>query len=418
MAHREESSMSTTHPNGRRAPGTGSISVRRDAAGRETFYGKWTAPGGRQVKRKIGLKRVPGSRDGLTRRQAEIALRELMAATDALPVTSVRVDMQTAATTYLAEMQTRGRKPSSIRSTRAAFDTWLVPHFDGRTLDSIQPADVEDLLRKMRIAGLAAKSIRNYGATLSAVFNFAMHARRRWVTTNPVAAVDLPTAPAYVDIRFLSVDEVHALAAAAHTGVYRELDAAMYRTAAMTGVRLGECISLRWRDVDFGAGRVRIRRTYDRKSGLFTTPKSRRSERSVPLADDLAGVLERLGKSQHGAGFDPDGLADALVFADPYSGGPVNDNHVRTRYRLALKAANLDPSRRFHDLRHTFGTTMAAAGVPMRTLQEWMGHRDIATTQRYADYAPSAHEREWIEQAFRSDRGTSRGTSVRESQRT
>jgi integrase len=37
---------------------------------------------------------------------------------------------------------------------------------------------------------------------------------------------------------------------------------------------------------------------------------------------------------------------------------------------------------------------MAAAGVPMRTLQEWMGHRDIQTTQRYADYAPSQHESE------------------------
>ena len=38
---------------------------------------------------------------------------------------------------------------------------------------------------------------------------------------------------------------------------------------------------------------------------------------------------------------------------------------------------------------------MAAAGTPMRTLQEWMGHRDIETTQRYADYAPSEHEAGW-----------------------
>jgi site-specific recombinase XerD len=43
---------------------------------------------------------------------------------------------------------------------------------------------------------------------------------------------------------------------------------------------------------------------------------------------------------------------------------------------------------------------MAAAGVPMRTLQEWMGHRDIQTTQRYADYAPNAREVEMVEAAF------------------
>jgi integrase len=46
---------------------------------------------------------------------------------------------------------------------------------------------------------------------------------------------------------------------------------------------------------------------------------------------------------------------------------------------------------------------MAAAGVPMRTLQEWMGHRDFATTLVYADYTPSEHEAEWVEQAFAVD---------------
>ncbi len=73
------------------------------------------------------------------------------------------------------------------------------------------------------------------------------------------------------------------------------------------------------------------------------------------------------------------------------------------RYRKALKATKLDQSHRFHDLRHTFGTHMAAAGVPMRTLQEWMGHRDIATTERYADDAPSAREAELVAAAFARD---------------
>jgi integrase len=70
------------------------------------------------------------------------------------------------------------------------------------------------------------------------------------------------------------------------------------------------------------------------------------------------------------------------------------------RYRRALKAAKLAPTHRFHDLRHTFGTTMAAAGVPMRTIQEWMGHRDLATTQRYTDYVPNEREVEMVDRAF------------------
>lgn len=57
----------------------------------------------------------------------------------------------------------------------------------------------------------------------------------------------------------------------------------------------------------------------------------------------------------------------------------------------------------FHSLRHTFGTRMAAVGVPMRTLQEWMGHRDFTTTLVYADFAPDpAGGAAFVERAFGS----------------
>jgi site-specific recombinase XerD len=53
---------------------------------------------------------------------------------------------------------------------------------------------------------------------------------------------------------------------------------------------------------------------------------------------------------------------------------------------------------------------MAAAGVPMRTLHEWMGQRDLSTTQIYADYASSAHEAAFVEEAFGG--GNGRHTAV------
>ncbi|HEV7529716.1 MAG TPA: tyrosine-type recombinase/integrase [Solirubrobacteraceae bacterium] len=98
---------------------------------------------------------------------------------------------------------------------------------------------------------------------------------------------------------------------------------------------------------------------------------------------------------------------DALVFADPHTAAPLDKAAILRRFRRVLKAAQLEQSHRFHDLRHTFGTAMAGAGVPMRTLQDWMGHRDIETTQRYADYSPSAHESVFVEAAFGSG-GSSR----------
>ena len=121
------------------------------------------------------------------------------------------------------------------------------------------------------------------------------------------------------------------------------------------------------------------------------------------MADAVAAELERQYRTTETR--TGRALSDGdLVFGDPITGGPLSKKMLLSRFRRALEAARLDPTRRFHDLRHTFGTQMAVAGVAIRTLQEWMGHRDIQTTMRYADYAPSAHEAEVIAAAFGSGR--------------
>lgn len=165
-------------------------------------------------------------------------------------------------------------------------------------------------------------------------------------------------------------------------------DHALYLTGALTGLRQGELAALRWRDVDWRAGVVRVRRSYTR--GQWGTPKSRRSTRSVPLADRAAAELDR---HHWQATFQAD---DDLVLGHPHTGNPYDASRMRQRFYEAMRAAGLgsligrENGITFHSLRHTFGTRMAAVGVPMRVLQEWMGHRDYATTLIYADFAPDA----------------------------
>jgi integrase len=114
----------------------------------------------------------------------------------------------------------------------------------------------------------------------------------------------------------------------------------------------------------------------------------------VPLADVLGGELDRL---YTGSVFQRD---NDLVFAHPHTGKPLDRSKLLKRYKAALRRGGVREVR-FHDLRHTFGTRMAVAGVPMRTLQEWMGHGDSKTTEIYADYQPSAREADLVDAAVR-----------------
>jgi integrase len=386
----------------RRSYGTGSLYASENA---QMWVGHWRS-NGRQVKRTVGPIRQPGSRDGLTRTQAEAKLRELIADTQIVPRVGERLDVDQVARRYRLHAQRKGRKRSTVQNIESEVRVHLVPYFGDRAIDGITPEDVIDLVLVLEEKDLAPKTIRNIVATLSALFNFAMAPRRRWATANPCVGVELPAVPGSEEIRFLTLDEIDALVEHARPGEFRPLDRAIFLAAAMTGLRKGELLALRWKDVDWTAARIRVRQNYVR--GEFGTPKSKRSTRSVPMADEVAGELDRLFQRSRWQG-DGD-----LVFAHPQTGGPLPKPNVTRRMRAALKAAGLDSSHRFHDLRHTFGTRMAAAGVPLRTLQEWMGHRDLATTQIYADYAPSAREAEMVAAAFARDRGSNSGSNLSE----
>ena len=94
------------------------------------------------------------------------------------------------------------------------------------------------------------------------------------------------------------------------------------------------------------------------------------------MADRVAAELERHFQQ---SAYTHD---DDLVFCHPQTGRPYDASKSRVRFKAALKRAGLRELR-FHDLRHTYGTLMAAAGTPLRTLQGWMGHRDYKTTEIY-----------------------------------
>jgi integrase len=380
----------------KRGYGSGALYVRGGV-----WYGRWYDGAGDRPQRAIGRVREPGSRDGLTRTQAERALRRIMdseqvirRADRAAPTVAELGDM------LVSRLENLGRKRSTIETVESHLRIHIAPWFGEVGVDEIDDGKVEAFIASLRRNGSSAKTARNVMGTLHSLFELAR--RRKIVAANPCQLVDLPR----VDtgdgaIRFLDQSELEALLRASPTPgrpavehAWWRVEHVMYLAAAMTGMRQGELLALRWSDIDWPAQKARVHASFVR--GEFGSPKSKRSVRAIPLAARLVVELDGLHR---------DSIWNAdedLVFANPNTGGPMDRSKVLKRFKAACKRAAIKPVR-FHDLRHTFGTRIAGSGeVPMRTLQEWMGHRDFKTTQIYADYQPGEREAELIDGAFSS----------------
>src|SRR3954451_9992154 len=181
----------------RRSYGTGSLLITGRADGTKVYTGKFRDNSGQQIKRLIGPVRTPHEPDGLTKTQAEAPVRELIASVQAsAPVAHART-LAAAADAWRTHLEAAGTKASSVRAYRSAPAKWFLPALGTRSLDRITESDVEAAMRRMRKAGLADKSIRNYVGALRALFNFAVDKRRRWAKRTPVLDVELPNAPTY-----------------------------------------------------------------------------------------------------------------------------------------------------------------------------------------------------------------------------
>lgn len=390
MARSTRPSEAVAAPKGRRSHGTGTLHVQRRGDGRQFWYGRWYS-GPRRRNRRIGLKRSRGTKQGLTKTEAEAELRRMMLR-DRPPRVGEEVTFSTASELMLRELEEIGRKPSTLANYRGILRSRLLPLFGEIPVDRVKRSSVEALSTAMLREGRAAQTRANTLKLLSQVFNYAR--RQRWCQGNPCSAVRRPQIRPSQEIRFLDKKELEAVIEAIDISKkpFGALDRAIILTAAMTGMRQGELLALRWRDVDWKAKRIRVRRNYVR--GYWGTPKSFSGQRSMPLAAQVANELwalrqhTRLRAGGH------------LVFASPKTGRTLDHASLLRRFKNALKAAGVRLIR-FHDLRHTFGTRLAASPeVSMRQIQEWMGHRDYRTTLIYAHYEPGDDESGMIDRAF------------------
>jgi integrase len=204
--------------------------------------------------------------------------------------------MAEAGAELLLRLELKGRKKSHRLTAASDLRNHLVPFFGAKELARITPDDIERYVRVKRDQ-VALKTIRNHLNLAHSIFELGL--RKNWCLTNPVKRADRPVLRATeTRIKFLDQRELEQLLASDFPpDAFGKVERVLYLTAAMTGLRQGELLGLRWRDVDFPARRVRIVSPYVR--GEFGDPKSTGSARSVPLAQRVSDELRlwRWGRS-------------------------------------------------------------------------------------------------------------------------
>jgi len=401
----------------KRSYGTGHVYVKQGA-----WYGRWRTSDGRRLNRRLGPVREPGTADGLTRQEVERTFRKLREGeeTNPRPQITRRVSIEDAGDSLRRKLAMEGARKSYLEGCESMQRIHIVPGLKNAPVNSVTRQDVETLAETMLKDGKAPKTVRNVITFLHSIFEHATD--NEWCAENPVRRASRPrrqrAGDAEPDLQFLTVTELEAVLRAIPDETVTRTPAPTRRgkrgpapppppdvlgpvlrvvilTAAMTGLRQSELLGLRWRDVDWSAQRIRVRNAFTRGEHSSKGKSDLSTRRSVPMADRVMAELDRWSKRSI---YTSD---QSLVFAHPQTGNPLDRSKVTRRFQGACAEASVTVIT-FHELRHTFATQMAAQGVPLRKLQEWLGHADIKTTQIYMHYAPDEHEVAMVNDAFSS----------------
>jgi integrase len=338
--------------------------------------------------RRLDGLRVQAAKGGFTsRNEARAALRDVVRQASATDLASFDVSVGAFLEQWLAAKRTL--RPSTVQAYRSHLDLYLVPLLGNIRLRDLRPAHLDELYQV--IAGgkrgrpLSPTTLRRIHATLRSALASAV--RRRFIQDNPAAHVELPPMHRRSADVWTPEQLGKFLDAVADDRLY-----ALFLLVAMTGLRRGEVIGLRWQDVDLHSGLLRITQQVVELRGQLVVgePKTRSGVRVVPVdAGTAATLAEHRTKQQHdrrkwGEAWHETGLA--FGYED---GRMLRPEYVTRRFQSLARQAGV-PVIRFHGLRHTSASLALAAGVPMRVVSDRLGHSSTGiTADLYTHVSPA-----------------------------
>jgi integrase len=351
----------------RRGSGEGSIYQRKD--------GRWCA--------QVSLGYKPGGKPhrkllyGKTRTEVSEAMKRTLRDQQlGLTVSSERQTLEMYLTDWLENTVKQKNKIQTYRSYEWIVRIHLVPGLGRIPLIKLTPQKLQAFLNGLHTSGLSPATVKHVNATLRAALSQA----HRWqlVHQNAAKLVTLPRSIRYVPT-ILSADQAKTLLGF----IMGHKHEALFTVALTLGLRRGETLGLRWRDINFETSRMTVRHSLENvkgKGARLTDTKSDKSKRELRIPQICLIALERHRNSQakqiQWAGTkwkDQD-----FVFTTSL-GTPMNPDEISHVFPEVLKAAKL-PKVRFHDLRHTCASLLLSLGVPAKLVQETLGHSTYQLT--------------------------------------
>ena len=310
----------------------------------------------------------------------------LMAARAEFVAREAAIDRDMPFSSYLVQWMEIARstlKPNTAAGYASMIQNPIAPYFQQRgiTLGGLQAVDIQ-MFYTSQLKRVSANTVIHYHAIIHRALKYAV--KTDLIDVNPADKVERPRKDRFT-ASFYDGNEVNRLFQVAR-GTPLELPVML---AAFYGLRRSEVVGLKWDAIDFENKTIAIRHTVTafaekgrRIEVAADTTKTASSRRTLPLVPAFQTKLAALKEEQEknrilcGRSYCTDYLGYVLVDA---MGNRLKLSYISTAFPVLLKRNGLRPIR-FHDLRHSCASLLLKNGVPMKQIQEWLGHSDFSTT--------------------------------------
>ncbi len=277
-------------------------------------------------------------------------------------------------------------KASTQQRYRRTLNTHLIPAFGEYQLREIGTVDLQQFVLQKMKSGLSWESANHFRNLMSKVFELA----KKWnchYGENPAVGVSLPEKVPVREKHVLTPDQIPPL-----LELLKEPARTMVFVGILTGMRVGEILGLRRKDVDFISGHIKIEQSNYR--GVIGSPKTKGSRRSLPIPTGLVIPLAKI--CGHRARTED----ESFVFQS-CSGRPLNDSNLLHRHLKPAGRKLGAPWLNWHTLRRTHATLLQVSGASLRDAQVQLGHSKMSTTLEIYTLPIPAHLREAVENLSR-----------------